>query len=68
MNSNIAKETWTSAQDTIGGATSRDVNRGLGALIDGHYKNTQRGGVMGRGGEQKVDGFKRERGQDVDLP
>ena len=30
MNPNISKETWTSAQDTIGGATSADVHTGYG--------------------------------------
>jgi hypothetical protein len=58
MNPNIAKETWTSAQDTIGGATSADVHQGYGHPGSGQTSNElkadgrkNRSGLEGVGGD-----------------
>merc|ERR1711939_1249302 len=66
MNPNISKETWTSADSTLGGATSKDVHQGLGQPMPQGSKELHHGGsepgkrertgVAGRGGEADVDG------------
>ncbi|KAH7360699.1 hypothetical protein BKA65DRAFT_366594, partial [Rhexocercosporidium sp. MPI-PUGE-AT-0058] len=33
LNPDVSKETWTSAESTIGGATSKDLDEGLGKPI-----------------------------------
>ncbi len=69
-NPNIAKETWTSASDTIGGATSADVHTGLGHPGSGQTSselrsgNSERAGLEGRG-VAGGDSFA-ERGLDTD--
>jgi len=76
-NPNISKDTWTSAQDTISGATSADVHTGLGhpgsgqtsneLHGDGNYQGKrERQGLAGVGADQ-TDSF-RERGLDIDHP
>lgn len=72
-NPDISKDTWTSAQDTIGGATSADVHTGLGHPGSGQTSNELRGdgrkdrnGLTGVGADQ-TDSF-RERGLDIDHP
>merc|ERR1712225_54964 len=67
MNPNISKETWTSADSTLGGATSKDVHQGLGQPMPQGRKELHHGGsepgkrertgVAGRGGEADVDGW-----------
>lgn len=77
MNPNISKETWTSAQDTIGGATSADVHTGYGHPGSGQTSKELHGdgnfpgkrekkGLAGVGADQS-DVF-RERGQNIDFP
>ncbi|RDW60112.1 hypothetical protein BP5796_11718 [Coleophoma crateriformis] len=67
MNPNISKETWTSASDTIGGATSADVHTGYGlpegqASTELHGSGATKGkkeelGLAGRpGGPDKFEG------------
>jgi len=72
-NPNISKETWTSAQDTIGGATSADVHTGYGhpgsgqTSIELHGKRKkERSGLTGVGANSG-DPI-RERGFDIDAP
>jgi len=43
MNPNIAKETWTKAEDTIPGATSADVHTGFGQPGQGQTSQELRG-------------------------
>ncbi|KUJ20881.1 uncharacterized protein LY89DRAFT_638532 [Mollisia scopiformis] len=73
MNPNISKETWTSASDTIGGATSADVHTGYGHPGSGQTSNELHGvrkkeknGLAGVGADP-TNTF-RERGQDIDFP
>jgi hypothetical protein len=77
MNPNIAKGTWTSASDTIGGATSADVHTGLGhpgsgqtskeLHGDGNYPGKKpKSGLAGQGADP-TDTI-REHGQDIDFP
>lgn len=72
MNPNIAKETWTDAQSTITGATSADVNTGLGKPASGqtsqelHDGSHERAGLEGVGASRK-DPI-RERALDIDVP
>ncbi|TVY56159.1 hypothetical protein LCER1_G003310 [Lachnellula cervina] len=73
-NPNISKETWTSAQDSLPGATSADVHTGIGHPGSGQTSNElhgtekkERSGVAGRGGSDGTDTV-RERGQDIDFP
>jgi hypothetical protein len=77
MNPNISKETRTSAQDTIGGATSADVHSGYGhpgsgqtskeLHGDGNFPGKrEKNGLAGVGANQS-DVF-REWGQDIDFP
>ncbi|CZR54281.1 uncharacterized protein PAC_04164 [Phialocephala subalpina] len=73
MNPHISKETWTKAEDTIGGATSVDVHTGYGHPGSGQTSNELRGdgrkeknGLAGVGADQN-DSF-RERGLDTDFP
>jgi hypothetical protein len=58
MNPNIAKETWTRAEDTLGGATSKDVHTGLGHPGSGQTSNEgrkERNGLEGTGaGEGRI--------------
>ncbi|PMD34056.1 hypothetical protein L207DRAFT_437584 [Hyaloscypha variabilis F] len=71
-NPNISKETWTSAQDTIGGATSADVHTGYGhpgigetsQELHGSGKK-ERSGLSGVGADQSDR--VRDRGLDVDV-
>lgn len=58
MNPDISEETWTSASDTLGGATSADVHQGLGNPGSGQTSNELRGkrkkersGLTGVGGD-----------------
>jgi len=72
-NPNISKETWTSAQDSLSGATSADVHTGYGHPGSGQTSNELRGdGRKERSGLASVgaDGTDtvRERGQDIDFP
>merc|ERR1711964_218953 len=66
MNPDISKETWTSADSTLGGATSKDVDTGLGKPVgpqgskELHHGGSEPGkrertGIAGRGGEVDVD-------------
>jgi len=72
MNPNISKETWTNAQSTITGATSADVNTGIGKPVAGqtsselHDGSHERAGLTGVGAD-KSDPI-RERGLDIDFP
>merc|ERR1711964_318813 len=62
----FSAETWTSADSTLGGATSKDVHQGLGQPMPQGSKELHHGGsepgkrertgVAGRGGEADVDG------------
>ncbi|TVY65639.1 hypothetical protein LSUE1_G006976 [Lachnellula suecica] len=72
-NPNVTKETWTSAQDTIGGATSADVHTGLGHPGSGQTSNElhgtekrDRNGLAGVGADPSDP--VRERGLDIDFP
>ncbi|EHL01775.1 hypothetical protein GLAREA_04384 [Glarea lozoyensis ATCC 20868] len=68
MNPNIAKETWTRAEDTLGGATSKDVHTGLGHPGSGQTSNEmrqhkERNGLEGTGasvGEMVPRGLERD--------
>lgn len=71
-NPNISKETWTSASDTIGGATSAAVHMGHGHPGSGQTSNELRGdgrkeksGLAGVGADPT--NTYRERGQDIDV-
>ncbi|KAE9379296.1 hypothetical protein N431DRAFT_478347 [Stipitochalara longipes BDJ] len=71
-NPNISKETWTSAQDTIGGATSADVHTGYGHPGGGQTsqelhgrRKKERTGLSGVGADQSDP--VRERGLDIDV-
>jgi len=56
MNPNMSEETWTSAQDTIGGATSADVHQGLGHPGSGQSSKELKGsGKKDHGGLEKRD-------------
>jgi len=73
MNPNISKETWTSAQDTIVGATSADVHTGYGHPGSGQTskelhgeRKKERNGLVGVGANQ-TDPI-RERALDIDHP
>ena len=77
MNLNISKETWTSAQDTIGGAASADVHTGYGHPGScqtskelhggGNFPGKrEKQGLAGVGADQS--GVFRERRQDIDFP
>ena len=66
MNPDISKETWTSADSTLDGATSKDVDTGLGKPVgpqgskELHHGGREPGkrertGIAGRGGEADVD-------------
>ncbi|KAH6682013.1 hypothetical protein B0J14DRAFT_228790 [Halenospora varia] len=73
MNPNTTKETWTSAQDTIGGATSADVHTGYGHPGQGQTSNELHGtGKKEKSGLSGVGAYQndtvRERGQDIDFP
>lgn len=72
-NPNISKETWTSASDTIGGATSADVHTGYGHPGQGQtsselHDSTAKGGrgLAGVGADQSDT--VRARGEDIDFP
>ena len=71
-NPNISKETWTSAQDTIGGATSADIHTGYGHPGSGQTSQELHGGGKERSGLSGVGANKsdpvRERGLDVNVP
>jgi hypothetical protein len=57
MNPNISKETWTSAQDTINGATSADVHQGYGHPGSGQTSNELKGdGRRDRNGLEGIGG------------
>jgi hypothetical protein len=72
MNPNISKETWTSAQDTIGGATSGDVHTGLGKPVQGQTSEELHDGSHTRAGLEGVGASAsdptRERALDIDVP
>lgn len=58
MNPIISKETWTRAEDTLGGATSADLHQGYGHPGSGQTSNELKGdgrkdrsGLEGRGGD-----------------
>lgn len=71
-NPNISKETWTDAQSTITGATSADVNTGIGKPVAGetsaelHDGSHERAGLTGVGAN-KEDPIKK-RGLDEAHP
>lgn len=72
-NPDISKETWTSASDTIGGATSADVHTGLGKPVQGETSNEihgkekkERSGLEGAGAS--VGDSVRDRALDIDAP
>lgn len=53
MNPNISKETWTSASDTIGGATSADVHTGYG-LPEGQASTELHGNGATKGKKEEL--------------
>jgi hypothetical protein len=57
MNPNISKETWTRAEDTLGGATSADVHQGYGHPRQGQTSNELKGG-----GRKERSGLERRGG------
>jgi len=81
MNPDISKETWTSAQSTIIGATSADVNTGMGKPIgpQGSKELHHDGGTPGKRERTGLTGVEsgdreiqsdavRETGRDLEYP
>lgn len=71
MNPNIAKETWTSASNTIGGATSKDDHKGLGQPVSGQSSNelhgTRKKERVGLRASVLEDGIRLERGGRISI-